>query len=339
MKTNIVGLMLLVLGFNSCKEELPAQLSYKDIYGYDYSSVAQPSNGAFFIKKGVGLTFQESAKTDSTATYTITTTGADPNFTTAKIGGVINSEAIVLSFKYKTDKVISPIINLDVTKPAAAANLGTMDITSEWKDYSWDLGTKQGLIATNSWGGVGSYFKMSLKSDNPAIPANIEIKDIKFRKRTAAEETFVNTGLWLTLTDKDGGAFSDFTDITAQEGGFNLITRNAYSFKLTNNTNYIRTTQLSRAFLPGEQYHLKFEYKCTIQTSLLIFVNAPNFVGPAAISPLPASSGWSTVDYDFTGTIDFPQSSYTANPIQMSFYYPGTESPTMYIKGMHFYLK
>lgn len=339
MKTKIFWLTLLVFGFNSCQQELPVQLTYKDIYGYDYSSVSQPSNGAFFIKKGIDLTFVESEKTDSTATYTITTNGADPNFTTTKIGGVINPGATVLSFKYKTDKTINPVLNLDITKPAATANIGTLVVTSEWIDYAWDLGTNQGLIATNNWGGVGSYFKMTLKSENPSIPAHIQIKDIKFRKRTAAEENFANSGLWLTLTDKDGGAFSNFQDITAQEGGFNLITRSAYSFKLTNNTNYIRTTELSRAFLPNEQYHIKFDYKCEIQTALLLFVNVPNFVGPAVINPLPAASNWTTVDYDYTGTIDFPQSSYTANPIQMSFYYPGTESPTMFIRGIHFYVK
>ena len=339
MKTNVIWVLLLGFALTSCKKDEPVQPSYKDIYGYDYSAAAKPMNGSFFIKKAVDLTFEESDKTDSTATYRITTNGPEPSFTTVRIGGVLNLNAVVLTFSYKTDKAISPVINLDPTKAGAEANLGSMEVSSEWKEYSWDLGDAKGLIANSKWGVVGSYFILTLNSDNPAIPAHIELKNIRFRNRTAAEETFANTGLWLTLTDAGGGSFSNFQDITSQEGGYNLFTRSAYSYKLTNNTNYIRTTDLPRAFLPGEQYHIKFDYKCDIETALLIYVNVPNFVGPAVINPLPAVSGWSTIDYDFTGSIDFPQDSYTANPIQMSFYYPGPESPTMYIRGMHFYLK
>lgn len=339
MKKYNLWLILLTFALIACNEELPTQLSYKDIYGYDYSDKVPVSNGSFFIKKASNMTFQESNVTDSTATYTINTSGVDPNFTTVRIGGEINSEACVFTCMYKTTKTISPVINLDITKATATANMGTMEVSSEWKEYSWDFGTEQGLIATNSWGGIGSYFKLTLKIDNPTIPANIEIKDMKFRKRTIQEEVIVNTGLWLTLTSKDGGDISNFQDITSVEGGFNLITRNVYSYKLLKNSNFIRTLPLPRAFLPGEQNHLKFDYKCDIQTALVFFVNVPNFVGPIAINQLPASSGWTTIDYDFTGEVDFPQSSYTANPLQLSFYYPGNETPTIYIRGMHFYVK
>lgn len=339
MKKFILFTFILALLFASCTEQMPVKLSYEDVYGYPYSSKPTPSNGSFFIKTASQLNFQESNKTDSTATYTITTTGADPYFTTARIGGVINPSATVLSFMYKTDKTVTPTIVLDVTKSNATGKMAPMTVTSEWKEFSWDLGTSQGLIASNLWGGVGSYFKLSLGIVNPTVPANIQLKDIKFRKRTAAEETFASSGLWLTLTDKDGGDFSSFTDITAQEGGYNLFTRSAYSFKLMKNSNYIRTLPLDRAFLTGEQFHLKFEYKCNLQTALLVFVNVPNFAGPLTINPLPPTSNWTTIDYDFTGTIDIPQTSFTANPIQMSFYYPGTETPTMSIRGMHFYVK
>jgi len=339
MKKNNLWLLLIILALSACDQELPTQLSYKDIYGYEYSSKVPVSNGSFFIKKAGNLTFQESSVTDSTATYAITTTGVDPNFTTARIGGVIDPNACVFSCMYKTTKEISPVINLDVSKATAAANMGTMAVSSEWKEYTWDLGTSQGLIATNAWGGVGSYFKMTLKIASPTVPATIELKDLKFRKRTLTEEAAVNEGLWLTLTSAGGGDFSNFQDLTSSEGGFNVITRNVYSFKLLKNTNYLRTLPLARAFLPGEQNHLKFDYKCDIQTALVFFVNVPNFVGPTAISQLPASSGWSTIDYDFTGSVDFPQSSYTANPLQISFYYPGAETPTMFIRGMHFYVK
>ncbi|MFZ4726692.1 MAG: hypothetical protein ACOYMD_14755 [Paludibacter sp.] len=339
MKKYNLWILLLTLAVSACTQEFPTQLSYKDIYGYDYSAKVPVSNGSFFIKKATNMTFQESNVTDSTATYIITTSGVDPNFTTARIGGVIDPAACVFTCKYKTTKTISPIINLDITKATAAANMGTMDVSSEWKEYTWDLGTAQGLIATNAWGGIGSYFKLTLKIVNPTVPASIELKDIKFRKRNVQEEAIVNTGLWLTLTSKDGGDISNFQDITATEGGYNLITRNVYSYKILKNTNFIRTLPLARAFLPGEQNHLKFEYKCDIQTALVFFVNVPNFVGPTAISQLPASSGWSTIDYDFTGEVNFPQSSYTANPLQLSFYYPGAETPTIYIRGMHFYIK
>lgn len=339
MKKNIISFIVATILFAACTDQMPVKLTYEDIYGYPYSSKPTPSNGSFFIKSASQLTFQESNKTDSTATYTITTSGATPSFTTARIGGVINASATVLSFMYKTDKIVTPTIVLDVTKANATGKMAPMTVTTEWKEYSWDLGTSQGLIATNSWGGIGSYFKLNLGIENPTIPANIQLKDIKFRKRTATEETFANSGLWLTLTDKDGGDFAGFTDITAQEGGFNLFTRNAYSFKLMKNSNFIRSTALPRAFLPNEQMHLKFEYKCDIQTALLIFVNVPNFAGPLTINPLPPTSNWSTIDYDFTGTIDIPQTSFTANPVQMSFYYPGNETPTMSVRGMHFYVK
>jgi len=339
MKKYHLWFLLLAIAISACNEEYPSQLSYKDIYGYDYSAKVPVSNGSFFIKKAGNMSFVESNVTDSTASYVLTTTGVDPNFTTGRIGGVIDPKACVFTFRYKTTKTISPIINLDISKAAASANMGKMEIASEWKEYSWDLGTDQGLIASNEWGGVGSYFKLTFKIDNPSVPATIELKDMKFRKRTAQEELAVNAGLWLTLTSKDGGDISNFQDITASEGGFNIFTRNAYSFKLLKNSNYIRTLPLARAFLPGEQNHLKFEYKCDIQTALVFFVNVPNFVGPTAINALPASSGWSTIDYDFTSEVSFPQSSYTANPIQLSFYYPGNETPTMYIRGMHFYVK
>lgn len=328
---------LLIMTFVACSEQMPVQLSYEDIYGYPYSSRPTPSNGSFFIKLANQLTFQESDKTDSTATYSIVTTGASPGFTTARIGGVLNSSASVLSFMYKTDKAITPTIILDVTKANATGKMAPMTVSSEWKEYSWDLGSSQGLIAINNWGGVGSYFKINFGIENPAIPANIELKNLKFRKRTAAEEMFANKGLWLSFTDKESDQISAFTDITAQEGGFNLFTRNSYSFKLLKNTNYIRTQPLERTFLPNEQFRLKFEYKCEIKTALVMYVNVPNFTGPIVIDPLDATLVWKTVDYDFTGKIDFPQSAFTANPIQMTFYYPGNETPTMFIKGMHFY--
>lgn len=338
MKKNIYIIVLSAIFLAACTDQMPVKLTYEDVYGYPYSSKPTPSNGSFFIKSASQLTFQEANKTDSTATYTIVTTGASPNFTTARIGGVINTSATVLSFMYKTDKVVTPTIVLDVTKANATGKMAPMTVTSEWKEYSWDLGSSQGLIATNSWGGVGSYFKLNLGIDNPSIPANILLKDIKFRKRTAAEETFANKGLWLSFTDRESDQISAFTDITSQEGGFNLFTRNAYSFKLLKNTNYIRTLPLDRAFLPNEQLHLKFDYKCEIKTALVMYVNVPNFSGPIVIDPLDATSVWKTVDYDFSGKIDFPQSVFTANPIQMSFYFPGNETPTMFIKGMHFYI-
>ena len=341
MKTNIIGLLLIAFILGSCKEELPVQLTYNDIYGYDYSATTASSNGAFFVKTGTNLTFTEANKTDSTATYAITTTGTDPYFITTRIGGKMDVNACVLSFQYKTDKVITPIINLDAKAvTTSTGTMATMDVSTDWKDFSWDLGMAQGLIATNSWGVLGSYFKLLLKQAN-VNPAHIQIQNIRFRKRTVAEETVANTGLWLTLSATDGGSFSNFLDITSQEGGFNLIRHSAFSFKLTNNTNFLRTTTLSRSFLTGEQNHLKFEYKSDIQTNLVLFVNLSDPLPKGgAVILLPASSSWNTIDYDLTDTFkDIPQSVFSANPLQLSFYYPGTETPSMSIRGMHFYVK
>lgn len=256
------GFIILLMTFSmfGCEEENPVKLSYKDIYGNE----DWPEKGGelvFYIDKSNNVDITENASTEKFPSYTITTTGAEPSVTTQRILSVYSNPQVI-TFDYKSTDTVELAISIDLYKSTGYSKLLGLQPQSEWTNYSFDIAK---LIGENSWGGIGSYFRLFLGETEGVT---IELKNLELRQRTKEEEEMASPLFprWDLTFSTNGVEIEDLTEV------FNYYTGYTYKYTVLNSFDpYVHTYPRERAIAEDENF-LSFEYKCEASGEVQLFL-------------------------------------------------------------------
>lgn len=322
----LAAFVSIVLLLASCEKEDPAQLSFEDIYGRPGWEVEEDNSfpkGYFFIKKRTDIEVEEVENSPTTGfTYKISTTGANSSFTTQRLTG--GTKNMVLSFKYKASDNVTMSVSLDVLNADASTNIYPLAKSSEWVDYSFDLGL---LAPRSGWGGVGSYIKLSF-GEQPS--KEINIKELCVRERTQ-EEKDKTERIYLSFP-AGSNQLAEFVDMTE----YTTYGANYYRYVTSSESDPSVTCKKREQVITQDYNKLTFEYKCENAIKVQVFYKIAGG-GNTKEYPVAASTEWKEVTIDMSSDTPAIFKTYAdaGQPGPMRFDINGSAGKPLYFRGMY----
>jgi hypothetical protein len=116
--------------------------------------------------------------------YRITTSGGDPYVSTRALKTDLPSDAVVLSFEYRSESNL-PFVQAFLAEPISESNSiksGNVPLSEEWREFSLNLST---IIESSNWGHAGDYLRLDFGN---SAGYRAEIRNIHFRSMNDAEK-------------------------------------------------------------------------------------------------------------------------------------------------------
>lgn len=277
------------VGFSSCSDDDPTQLSFEDVYGRPGWDTGVNANYFTFDEtkqNNVELTDLTEEESDDVV-FEVKTTGADAYFFTNK--ALAATKGQVLTFEYKVSETITPSVQLDQSNSDSYTVLPDLVASDDWQTYSFDMG-----LLSSTWGSIGSSMKIGL-GDKAGV--TLTIRNLAGRGRTS-EEANLADALYFEFTGLAINDISDWSKSTDGIKGYGIYP--TYMFTPGTGDSWMEfhcTKQIT-----SDYNKLTFEYKATSAFKVQIFFV---IVGDDTITtPLcEASDEWKKVTFDFSSSV------------------------------------
>ena len=128
------------VGFSSCSDDDPTQLSFEDVYGRPGWDTGVNANYFTFDETRLNnVEIQDLTEEESDdVVFEVKTTGADAYFFTNK--ALAATKGQVLTFEYKVSETITPSVQLDQNNSDSYTVLPDLVASNDWQTYSFDMG-------------------------------------------------------------------------------------------------------------------------------------------------------------------------------------------------------
>ena len=163
------------VGFSSCSDDDPTQLSFEDVYGRPGWDTGVNANYFTFDETRLNnVEIQDLTEEESDdVVFEVKTTGVDAYFFTNK--ALAATKGQVLTFEYKVSETITPSVQLDQNNSDSYTVLPDLVASNDWQTYSFDMG-----LLSSTWGSIGSSMKIGL-GDKAGVTLTIRWSRAYFR--------------------------------------------------------------------------------------------------------------------------------------------------------------
>lgn len=280
------------VGFSSCSDDDPTQLSFEDVYGRPGWDTGVNANYFTFDETRLNnVEIQDLTEEESDdVVFEVKTTGADAYFFTNK--ALAATKGQVLTFEYKVSETITPSVQLDQNNSDSYTVLPDLVASNDWQTYSFDMG-----LLSSTWGSIGSSMKIGL-GDKAGV--TLTIRNLAGRGRTSEEANLADMFYFNFTADLP---INEMTFESQNDGaikGYGIYP--IYEFQNNENSGDAWAQFLCSKQITADYNKLTFEYKATSAFQLQIFfvVVGDDTITTPTCDP---SDEWKRVTFDFSGSV------------------------------------
>ena len=231
--------------------------------------------------------------------YSLTATSNSPSFWTQNFQ--VGYPGHMFSFEYKSTLDISGNkVSLDLNDKEVTLGSYDIEASSDWTEYVIDIKT----ILNNADVSVPGY-SVNFVFGETEIGAEIEIRNVQIRERTAAELKRRNEGCRLSFTPGDGAAHNVSCSIESDDEDYP-----AWCFNVTNLSDpYYHASDKSNNSTK-EHTQVYYDYKCTQSFHFQMFFRE---VGgwEANLPTVSPTDIWVAVHVDWTDAVESKFATYS----------------------------